>query len=279
MWDNLAALPRYRGLIQSLVARELKARYRGSVLGMFWSFGNPILLLTVYSIVFNYFQPPRTDIQPYALFLCCGLLPWTWFASSLNESANSLLAGGNLIKKVLFPAEILPIVSVLANMVQFLLALPILAGFLIYYANVPIVGADGVVGDPRVALHAAELAWLPLVVLIQLVLTTGLALLLSALTVHFRDIRDILSNLLTLWFFATPIIYSWRVADSPKLKLMLDMNPFTHLAVSYQEILFHPENAFGHVWWLLALGAASIGVFFAGYWVFDRLRDSFAEVV
>ena len=140
MWDNLAALPRYRGLIQSLVARELKARYRGSVLGMFWSFGNPILLLTVYSIVFNYFQPPRTDIQPYALFLCCGLLPWTWFASSLNESANSLLAGGNLIKKVLFPAEVLPIVSVLANMVQFLLALPILAGFLIYYANVPIVG-------------------------------------------------------------------------------------------------------------------------------------------
>ena len=279
MWDNLAALPRYRGLIQSLVARELKARYRGSVLGMFWSFGNPLLLLTVYSIVFNYFQPPRTDIQPYALFLCCGLLPWTWFASSLNESANSLLAGGNLIKKVLFPAEILPIVSVLANMVQFLLALPILAGFLIYYANVPIVGPDGVVGEPRVALHAAELVWLPLVVLIQLVLTTGLALLLSALTVHFRDIRDILANVLTLWFFATPIIYSWRVADSPKLKLMLDVNPFTHLAVSYQEVLFHPENAFGHVWWLLALGAASIAIFFAGYWVFDRLRDSFAEVV
>jgi lipopolysaccharide transport system permease protein len=279
MWDNLAALPRYRGLIQSLVARELKARYRGSVLGMFWSFGNPLLLLTVYSIVFNYFQPPRTDIQPYALFLCCGLLPWTWFASSLNESANSLLAGGNLIKKVLFPAEILPIVSVLANMVQFLLALPILAGFLIYYANVPIVGPDGVFGEPRVALHAAELVWLPLVVLIQLVLTTGLALLLSALTVHFRDIRDILANVLTLWFFATPIIYSWRVADSPKLKLMLDVNPFTHLAVSYQEILFHPENAFGHVWWLLALGAAAIAVFFAGYWVFDRLRDSFAEVV
>jgi lipopolysaccharide transport system permease protein len=279
MWDNLAALPRYRGLIQSLVARELKARYRGSALGMFWSFGNPILLLTVYSIVFNYFQPPRTDIQPYALFLCCGLLPWTWFASSLNESANSLLAGGNLIKKVLFPAEILPIVSVLANMVQFLLALPILAGFLIYYANVPIVGPDGVVSEPRVALHAAELVWLPLVVLIQLVLTTGLALLLSALTVHFRDIRDILANLLTLWFFATPIIYSWRVADSPNLKLMLDVNPFTHLAVSYQEILFHPENAFGHVWWLLALGAASIAIFFAGYWVFDRLRDSFAEVV
>ena len=275
MWDNLAALPRYRGLIQSLVARELKARYRGSALGMFWSFGNPLLLLLVYSIVFNYFQPPRQDIKPYALFLCCGLLPWTWFASSLNESANSLVAGGNLIKKVLFPAEILPIVSVLANMVQFLIGLPILVGFLIYYAYFDPSAAI----KPSVSLHPAELVWLPVVVLVQLVLTMGLAFVLSALTVHFRDIRDILSNLLTLWFFATPIIYSWRVAEGSGLKILLDINPFSHLAISYQEILFNPENAFGHLWWLLALGVASVGIFFAGYWVFDRLRDSFAEVV
>ena len=117
MWRNLAQLTRYRGLIQSLVARELKARYRGSALGAFWSFGNPLLLLLVYSAVFKYFVPNRAAVQPYALFLFCGLLPWTWFASSLNESANVLVAGGNLIKKVLFPAEVLPIVSVLANMV------------------------------------------------------------------------------------------------------------------------------------------------------------------
>jgi lipopolysaccharide transport system permease protein len=278
MWRNLAQLTRYRGLIQSLVARELKARYRGSALGVFWSFINPLLLLLVYTVVFSYFVGARADVRPYALFLCCGLLPWTWFASSLNESANSLVAGGNLIKKVLFPAEVLPIVSVLTNMVQFLLALPILAGFLIYYANVGVAGPDGVIGPPRVALHAAELVWLPLVVLVQLVLTTGLALVLSALTVHFRDVRDILTNLLTFCFFATPIIYPWFSAPE-RLKPWLNLNPFTHLAISYQEILFHPENAFGHMKWLLALSVVSIVVFLAGYWLFDRLRDSLAEVV
>jgi ABC-type polysaccharide/polyol phosphate export permease len=159
-------------------------------------------------------------------------------------------------------------------MVHFLLALPILAGFLVYYAY-----ADQAAGlaEPRVALHMAELVWLPLVVLVQLVLTTGLALALAALTAHYRDVRDILANLLTFWFFATPIIYSWRAASS--LKLVLDLNPFTHLAVSYQEILFHPQNAFGHLWWLLALAGASVFVFLGGYWLFDRLRDSFAEVV
>src|SRR5215831_3690386 len=127
MLHNLAQLPRYRGLIQSLVARELKARYRGSVLGFFWSFVNPLLLLLVYTFVFKYILTAPAEITrsgSYALFLFCGLLPWTWFSSSLLESANVLIAGGNLIKKVLFPAEVLPIVTVLANGVHFLLGLP-----------------------------------------------------------------------------------------------------------------------------------------------------------
>src|SRR5690606_7298956 len=271
MWRNLATLVRYRGLIRSLVARELKARYRGSVLGFFWSFVNPLLLLIIYSIVFAVFLPNRVEgIQPYALFLFCGLLPWTWFSTSLNEAANVLLSGGNLIKKVLFPAEILPIVSVLANMVHFFLGLPILAGFLIYHAF----GSEHLI-----ALHWQELVWLPVVILVQLVLTTGLALLIAPLTVHFRDIRDILSNLLTFWFFATPIIYWWNTPELLGYKWFFDLNPFTHLAVSYQEILFFPQNAFGHRAWLLALGVASVVVFFVGYWVFDRLRDSLAEAV
>src|SRR5213595_2983261 len=111
MLHNLVQLPRYRALIQSLVARELKARYRGSVLGFFWSFVNPLLLLLIYSFIFTFVIPNNTkNVQPFAVFMFCGILPWNWFATSLTDAAGSLIAGGNLIKKVLFPAEVLPFV-------------------------------------------------------------------------------------------------------------------------------------------------------------------------
>ena len=264
MFANLANLIRYRGLIQSLVARELKARYRGSVLGFVWSFINPLMLLTIYSFVFAVVLPNlhTKETEPYALFMFCGILPWTWFSSSLTEAAGSLISGGNLIKKVLFPAEVLPIVSVLANMVHFVLGLPILAVFLIYYQRLP--DLDG-------------LLWFPVAMLVQLVLSIALALIVSALAVHFRDIRDILSNVLTLWFFSTPIIY-W-IKEAPGLgKRVLDYNPMTHLIVTYQEILFF-DGPVGHWKWLLFIGAVSALLFLAGYWLFDRLRDSFAEAV
>jgi len=261
---NLTQLLRYRALIQSLVARELKARYRGSVLGFFWSFVNPLLLLLVYTFVFTLVLPGvhPPELEPFALFMFCGILPWTWFSSSLLESSNVLIAGGNLIRKVLFPAEVLPIVTVLAGMVHFCLGLPILAAFLIYY---------------RVPVTPTDLLWFPVIVLVQLVLTTGLALLLSALTVHFRDVRDLLTNLLTLWFFATPIIYPLSQAP-PSVRRFLNLNPFTHLAVAYQEVLFRP-GPFTEWPRLLAVGVGSVLVFAFGYFVFDRLRDTLAEEV
>lgn len=264
MIHNLLALPKYRGLIQTLVVRDLKARYRGSVLGFFWSFFNPLLLMGVYTFVFTVIMPGThpADIQPYGLFFFCGILPWTWFSSSLSESANVLISGGNLIKKVLFPAEVLPIVSVLANLVHFLLGLPILAALLVYYQR---------------PLDPIELLWFPVIVLVQFLFTTGIALLLAALTVHFRDIKDILANLLTLWFFSTPIIYSMQMAPE-SYRWVLNLNPMTHLAISYQEVLFH-VGPHGHWKWLLTIGATSTVVFLAGYFIFDRLRDSFAEEV
>jgi len=264
MIDNLRKLVRYRGLIQSLVARDLKARYRGSFLGFFWSFVNPLMLLLIYNFVFTYLLENKSpDTQPYAVFMFTALLPWTWFQASLNEATGSLIAGGNLIKKVLFPAEVLPIVTVLGNMIHFIFGLPILAAFMAYYGVVP---------------DWPQLPWFLVIVAVQLLFTTSLALVLSALAVHFRDVKDLVSNLLTFWFFATPIIY-WYADDRFKdYKFYFDLNPFSHLAISYQEVLFF-QGGFGHWKWLVAMGGGSVLLFLAAYWVFDRLRDSFAEAV
>ena len=264
MLSNLRQLFRYRGLIQILVARELKARYRGSVLGFFWSFINPLLLLLVYSFVFTVIIPrgELVDLEPYAVFLFCGLLPWTWFSASLSDGANVLIVNGNLIKKVMFPAEILPVVAVVSNLIHFLFGLPILVAFLMFYA---------------IPLRLTELVWFPVVVSVQFILTLGLSMVLAALTVHFRDIKDLLANLLTLWFFATPIIYPMSALPA-RGKVFMDFNPFAHLAISYQEILFY-DGPFGHWKWLLALAVGGAVLFLLGYWLFDRLRDSFAEEV
>ena len=274
MISNLRRLLRHRRLIHALVLRDLKARYRGSVLGFFWSFVNPLLLLAVYTFVFSAVLPARFDglDENYALFLFCGLLPWTWFTSSLTDASNSLLVNGSLIQKVLFPAEVLPVVAVVANMVHFFLALPVLFLAIVFFAqHVPSI---------------ANLLWIPLVIAVQFVMSIGFGLILAALTVHLRDIKDLLSNSLTLWFFATPILYPWSmVADrGPAIggvrlgKILIDANPFFHLAVSYQELLFF-DGQYDHWKWLLLIAVASIALFFVGYALFDRLRDSFGEEV
>lgn len=266
MYANLRRLVGYRALIQSLVARDLKARYRGSVLGFLWSFANPLLLLSIYTFVFTQVMPDARggdpELEPYALFIFCGVLPWTWFSSSILESSNVLISGGNLIRKVLFPAEVLPIVTVFAGLVHFLLAMIIVAGAIVYFG---------------VQVAATDLLWLPVVIAVQLGLTLGIALFVSALTVHFRDLRDLLANVLTLWFWVTPIIYPLSAVPE-RWRPLLAFNPFTHIAVAYQELLF---RAGPYAEWprLLALGAGSVVVLAAGYFVFDRLRDSFAEAV
>jgi lipopolysaccharide transport system permease protein len=262
---NLRQVFRYRALISSLVARELKARYRGSVLGFLWTFVNPLLLLGIYTFVFTVVLSGTragTRPEPYALFLFCGILPWTWFQSSLLESCTVLIAGGNLIRKVLFPAEILPAVTVFTGLVNFCLGLLVFAGVALYYGR-PVVSPD--------------LVWLPAIVAVQLLLTMGLALLLSSLTVHFRDVRDLLGNLLTLWFWGTPILYT--VAEVPeRFRAVFALNPFTHLAVAYQEVLFF-DGPFRGWPQLVALGGVSLLLFLGGYFVFDRLRDTLAEEV
>jgi ABC-type polysaccharide/polyol phosphate export permease len=261
MIAQLRTLLRYRLLIHSLVGRELKARYRGSVLGFFWSFVNPLLLLLTYGLAFTYMLPVQKSAvtEPYFVFLFCGILPWTWFSASLVESSGVLIAGGNLIKKVLFPAEVLPVVTVLANLAHFLLGLPILLGVL---------AAHGHLGGSALLL--------PLPLVVQLVFTLGMALLVSALTVHFRDLQNILSHVLHLWFFASPVIYFYGDTQGA-LRAVLRANPMSHVLVSYQEMLFH--GRFDHLRGLAAAAVVAVAAFAAGAFLFDRLRDTLAEEV
>jgi len=266
---NLKEIYKYRVLIQNLVSRELKARYRGTILGFFWSFFNPFLLMVVYTIVFGFIIRPRDPAfgsSPwlYALFLFCGVLPWTWFSSSSLESANVLIIHGNLIKKILFPAEILPIVVVTSNLIHFLFGLPILLLF------IPIFGKT----------YTPYLLFLPIVIIVQYVFSLAFAFLLSALTVHFRDIKDILANFLTFWFFASPIVYPITFSTIQKsrfLKIFLNLNPLTHIMQGYQNCVFFGRG----LHWLklgVTLGLALV-LFLVGYYIFDRLRDSFPEEV
>jgi ABC-type polysaccharide/polyol phosphate export permease len=261
MLQQVATLFRYRLLIQSLVGRDLKARYRGSILGFFWSFINPLLLLLIYTVVFTVILPGRRspNIEPYFLFFFCGILPWSFFSSTLLESSGVLIAGGNLIKKVLFPAEVLPVVTVVSNLVHFLLGLPILLAFLLF---------EGKLG--------VQALLLPLPLLVQLVLTLGLALFISALTVHFRDLQNILGHVLHLWFFGSPILYLYSDVQG-SLRHLLRLNPMSHILVSYQQILFFGH--FDHGRGLLLAGLVALLSFAAGTFVFDRLRDTLAEEV
>jgi len=272
---SAADLYKYRVLIHNLVSRELKARYRGTVLGFLWSFINPLLLMIIYTIVFGFIINPRDpafDNNPilYALFLFCGVLPWTWFSSSSIESANILMIQGNLIKKVLFPAEILPVVVVTSNFIHFLLGVPIL---LAAKALITLL-------VPRAPAFSPYLALLPLVMIVQFVFSLGFGFLISSLTVHFRDIRDILSNLLTFWFFATPIIYPMTfhtVQKSAFFRVFLNLNPMTHIMQGYQDAVFYGRM----IPWKRLSVTFLVGcvLLVVGYLVFDRLRDSFPEEV
>jgi ABC-type polysaccharide/polyol phosphate export permease len=269
LFENVKQLYKYRVLIQNLVSRELKARYRGTILGFLWSFFNPLLLMIVYTIVFGFIIQPRDPAfggNPllYALFLFCGVLPWTWFSSSAMESANVLMVQGNLIKKILFPVEILPVVVVTSNFVHFVFGLPILFLFALIMLKT----------------FTVYILFLPLVILVQFIFSLGFALIVSSLTVHFRDVKDILANLLTFWFFASPIIYPMTFETIKKhkwLQVMLDINPMTHIMQGYQNCVF-----FGEMIRWKRLGVTflvSLALLIIGYAIFDRLRDSFPEEV
>lgn len=263
--SSIRQLLRSRQLILTLTSRDLKARYRGSVLGYFWSLANPLLLLAVYTIVFTKFFP-RPDVQPYSLFMFTGILPWTFFAGAVLESTNVLISNGGLIKKVTFSAEVLPIVVVVSHFVHFLLALPILLAALV----LGIVLADVPFGWPVLLA--------PVIMIVQALFVAGVSLMISSTAVLFRDLRDIIANLLNLGFFLTPIIYSLESSFiSDTIAGLLRLNPMTSYVLAFQDVFFFsrppsPIDSALMVAW--ALGAVWLGLV-----VFDRLRDTLAEAI
>lgn len=258
---------RFRSLLWTLTVRELKARYRGSLLGFFWSLANPLLLLAVYSLVFGYiFDPGRSGgAEPYALFLVTGLFPWIWVSSSLLEGTTSLVVQSALIRKAVFPAELLPMISVLSNGVHFLFALPVLGAALV---------AGRLMGYPVGGWSALLL---PLVVLLQIPLISGLSLGISALNVHFKDVRDIVSNLLTLLFFLTPILYPLSIIEVEALRRLILANPFTPYALAYQRMLFQGVVPEPWIWGAMLIFSTLAWVLGAG--LFERLRETLVEAV
>ncbi|HEV8676624.1 MAG TPA: ABC transporter permease [Methylomirabilota bacterium] len=268
MLGHFRDLYRFRALIATLVLRELHARYRGSFLGFLWSFLNPLLLMVVYVLVFAVYL--RVPMENYAVFLFTGLLPWLWFASSLGHATGVIVGSGGLVKRILFPAEILPLVSVLSNLANFLLSLPLLFLFLLLFGIRP----------------GPMLAYLPLLLAMQLLLTVGLALPLAALNVHLRDVEQILANLLVLLFFLSPILYpvstvplTLRLGEALTVPLrpLYFLNPVAGLVQGYQNIIFFGRQPHWiHLGMVAVVALAALG---GGYWVFDRLRDSLAEEV
>ena len=258
------SLYRYRQLIAALTSRDLKARYRGSILGYFWSLANPLLLLGVYTLVFTKFFP-RFDMKAYPLFLFAGILPWTFFAAATLESTQSISSNAGLIKKVMFPAEALPLVVVLSHLVHFALAVPVLLAALVAYT---------LLGQAQVT---AAILLLPVLMILQAIFVAGIALCVSTVSILFRDLRDIVSNLLQIGFFITPIIYPITQAPSPLLRVLLRLNPMTPFVVGYQDIVSLGQMpSTMDMFLMVAYAFASIA---AGFMVFERLRDTLAEAI
>lgn len=258
MIEHFKDLYKYRALINALVVRGLKARYRGSILGFFWTFLNPLLLMLVYFLVFNVFM--KNGMKNYSVFLFTGLLPWMWFSTALTDGVNAIVGGAGLITKVLFPPQVLTTVPVLVNMLNYVFSLPLLFLFM-FLLKMPF-------GLPMLAV-------LP-VMIIQLILIQGIVLIISAVNVYFRDLQQIVSNFLLLGFFVTPVVYN--LSQVPQRYLFIFyLNPMTLLVRSYQWIFYY--NIFPNWMHLLYLLAGSIIILLIGVYIFEKLKEAFPEFI
>jgi homopolymeric O-antigen transport system permease protein len=255
----MSSVFRYRELIRNLVLKDLKLKYRDSVLGFLWSLASPLLLILVYSFVFGHLfsgGPPN-----FAYFLMVGILPWNFFAQSLMMSTGSILDNGNLIRKVSLPVEVFPIATVLFNLAQYLLALIIFFPMALLFFKVSITWS-----------------WISFIAILALhiLFTVGMCFIVSTATVFYRDIRHFTEILLILLFWLTPIIYDAQSVPA-SLRAVLYMNPLSYFILAYQDALY--RNVFPSLGEVAALMGLTVLMLVAGYALFVRLKTRFAEEV
>jgi len=268
---TIAEYRSHRELLSNLTLRELRSKYKRSVLGWAWSTINPVVYMVVYTVVFKYFMhvkiepkvPPPSGLNVYALFLLCAMLPFSYFQNSVLGSLTSLTSNSNLIKKTYFPRELLPASTVIANLVSHAIEMSLLLVALLAF------------GDWR------ALVYLPLTLVFMLLLAVfalGLGLALSALNVYFRDIEHFVGILFLVWFFMTPIVYSFDTLGSaakPWVVDLLKVNPMTDATLCFRNTLYNGTLPgwleFGY------FAAFAIGSFFVGRAIFNRLEGGLAE--
>ena len=269
MVERLTELIRYRELIRNLVVRDLKVRYKNSVLGFLWSLLNPLAMMMVFTIVFT-FMMPHNKIRAFPVFALCGLLPWNFFRGSLMASVRSIVSNASLIKKVHFPRDVLPLSVILSNLVNFLLALLVLIPMLFAF---------------RIKLTVWALL-LPLVIFTQLLFTLGLGFILSTANVFYRDTAMIMDVIMQAWFFLTPIFYPIDILPEHRLVLGLDLNihrlayilnPMASLVSTYRVILYHGASPAAD--FFLRTFVTSLLVLVIGYSLFARYSRVFAEEI
>ncbi len=267
LYRRIQELWSFRELILNLVVRELKARYKNSVLGFLWSLLNPLGMMLVFTLVFTV-MVPNTQLEKFPIFFLCGFLPWQYFVTGITGGMHSLINNSNLLKKVYFPREVLPIASVLANLVNFLLALLVLFGAL-------------VVTHTRLSPYI----WLlPVVILIETCFVLGVSFVLSTLNVFYRDTGMIMDVVLQAWFFLTPIFYPIEVLprNFELAGITLDihrwmyiLNPLASLIAAYRDLLYWGYRT--NMDFFLRTAATSLIVLGFGYWFFLRYSSRFGE--
>lgn len=257
MFAQSMELVRYRSLVANLVAKDLKVRYKNSVLGYLWSLLNPLLMMVVFTFVFT--QLLGETIEHFSVFVLIGLLAWNWTAASVVGGAKALTDNAPLINKVYFPRMLLPISVVSANMVHYLLALPVVFLFM---------AIEGLAFTPWIL-------YLPVIVFVQFTFLVGVALILSALHVYFRDTIVLVEVGLTAWFFMTPIFYRVEDVVPDLVQWMYWLNPMASIIAELHTILYYggvPDPLF-----MLRTLLTSLALVAIGWVLFSRVSHHLGE--